>query len=110
MTMHPGSEKFLHIRQVRIEKTPIFFLDKEAGIAMMHRDTRERIKAVLSVFAGFVLLAISCCISAGGKASGAGSFITHSVSLSMQIDCPAVFPEHLVRALAEACFFHTLDP
>jgi hypothetical protein len=109
-TMLPRSENFLHIRQVRIEKTPIFFLDKEAGIAMMHRDTRERIKAVLSVFAGFVLLAISCCISADGKASGAGSFIAHSVSLSMQIDCPAVIPEHPARALAETCFFRTLDP
>jgi hypothetical protein len=104
------SEKFLHIRQVRIEKTVIFFLDKEAGIAMMHRDTRERIKAVLSVFAGFVLLAISRRMSADGRASGAGSLITHSVSLSMQIDCPAVFPEHPARALAEACFFRTLDP
>jgi hypothetical protein len=108
--MLPRSENFLHIRQVRIEKTLIFFLDKEAGIAMMHRDTRERIKAVLSVFAGFVLLAISYCISADGKASGAGLFSTHSVSLSMQIDCPAVIPEHPARALVETCFIRTLDP
>jgi hypothetical protein len=107
--MLPRSENFLHIRQVRIEKTLIFFLDKEAGIAMMHRDTRERIKAVLSVFAGFVLLAICCCIPADGKASGAGLFSTHSVSLSMQVDCPAVYPEHPARALVETCFFRTLD-
>jgi hypothetical protein len=108
--MLPRSEKFLHIRQVRIEKTPIFFLDKEAGIAMIHRGAGERIKAVLSVFAGFVLLTISCCISADGEASGAGLFSTHSVSLSMQIVCLAVFPEHPARALLKTCFFRTLDP
>jgi hypothetical protein len=45
-----------------------------------------------------------------GGASGAGSAISHSVTLSVQIDHQVVYPEHPVRALVETCFFRMLDP
>lgn len=110
MTTLPRSENFLHIRQVRIEKTVFFFLDKEAGIAMMQRDTRERIKAVLSVFAGFVLLAIRCRMTTDGKAPGAG-VSHHSFRIPLHANqLSGCFSRTPGAGACGSLFFRTLDP
>jgi hypothetical protein len=110
MTTFARSDNFLHIRQVRIEKTSFFFLDKEAGIAMMQRDARERIKAVLSVFAGFALLAIRPHVN--WREGIRGGVIRYScrIPLHANLIIRLFSPNTRRGRFVEVFFFRSLDP